>query len=262
MTLDDNQIQALAERLESAEKNRSAITKITDEFPGLDWEDAYAIQGAIRERKEAAGVRIAGLKAGLTSKAKMRQMNVEEPVFGFLCDYGAFADGADIPMDRFIAPRIEAEIAFVTKRELKGPGCHVAQVLAAIDVVLPAVEVLDSRYENFNFDLISVVADNTSAAGFVTGGRARRPQELDLPTLGMVVEKNGQIVELGAGAAVLGHPAESVAMLANSIARRGEVIPAGTFIMTGGITAAVGVERGDNVSVRFQELGSLSMRFV
>ncbi len=262
MTLDQATIDALAATLEAAENNRAPITKITDQYPELDWEDAYAIQNTIRASKIANGVRIAGLKAGLTSKAKMKQMNVEEPVFGFLCDYGAYADGGEIPMDRYIAPRIEAEIAFVTKRELSGPGCHMAQVLAAIDVVLPAVEVLDSRYENFRFDLISVVADNTSAAGFVTGGRPRKLRELDLPTLGMVVEKNGKVVEVGAGAAVLGHPAESVAMLANSLARRGEVIPAGTFIMSGGITAAVGVERGDNINVRFQDLGSLSMRFV
>lgn len=262
MTLDDTTVDLLATRLEDAEQNRTAITKITDEFPELDWDDAYAIQNAIRDKKIARGVRVAGLKCGLTSKAKMKQMNVEEPVFGFITDAGAYADGAEIPMDRYIAPRIEAEIAFVTKRELSGPGCHMAQVLAAIDLVMPAVEVLDSRYENFRFDLISVVADNTSAAGFVTGGRAREPDGLDLPTLGMVVEKNGKVVEVGAGAAVLGHPAESVAMLANNLARRNEVIPAGTFIMTGGITAAIGVERGDNLSVRFQELGSLSMRFV
>ena len=262
MSLDTATISALAERLEQAEHNRAPITKITDEHPDLSWEDAYAIQDAIRASKTQSGVRIAGLKAGLTSQAKMKQMNVEEPVFGFLCDYGAYADGAEIPMDRYIAPRIEAEIALVTNADLSGPGCHLAQVLAATELVMPAVEVLDSRYENFRFDLVSVVADNTSAAGFVTGGRPRRLQEVDLPTLGLVLEKNGQIVEVGAGAAVLGHPAQSVAMLANALARRGEIIPAGTFIMTGGITAAVGVERGDNVSVRFQDLGSVSMRFV
>lgn len=262
MTLNESQITMLAERLETAERERKAITKITDEFPELDYEDAYAIQTAIRQRKIDAGVTIAGLKGGLTSKAKMKQMNVEEPVFGFLCDYGAYGDGAEIPMDRYIAPRIEAEIALVTNRELKGPGCHIAQVLAATEIVMPAVEVLDSRYENFNFDLISVVADNTSAAGFVTGGRARQLADVDLPTLGLVVEKNGEVVALGAGAAVLGHPAESVAMLANNLARRGESIPAGTFIMTGGITAAIGVERGDNFNIRFQDLGALSMRFV
>jgi 2-oxo-3-hexenedioate decarboxylase len=262
VTLDQATIAALANRLEDAESNRAPITKITDEYPDMDWDDAYAIQNAIRQSKLDAGCRIVGLKAGLTSQAKMKQMNVDEPVFGFMCDYGAFPDGGEIEIDRFIAPRIEAEIAFVTNRELAGPGCHLAQVLAATELVMPAVEILDSRYENFRFDLISVVADNTSAAGFVTGGRGRTIEALDLRTLGLVVEKNGRVVEVGAGAAVLGHPASSLAMLANNLARRGETIPAGTFVMTGGITAAIGVERGDSIAARFQELGSVSMRFV
>lgn len=261
MSLDTATVAGLAERLENAELNRAPITKITDEYPDLDWDDAYAIQDEIRRRKIARGVQIAGLKGGLTSQAKMKQMNVEEPVFGFMCDYGAYADGGEIPFDRFIAPRVEAEIGFVTNREITGP-CHIGTVLQATDFVLPAVEILDSRYENFKFDLISVVADNTSAAGFVVGGNSRRVQDIDLRTLGIVLEKNGEIVDLAAGAAVLGHPAESVVMLANMLARKGQSIPAGTFIMTGGVTAAVGIERGDHVAVRFQHLGQVSMRFV
>jgi len=262
VTLTEAEVAKLAERLEDAEHNKAPITKITNDFPNMNWDDAYAIQDAIRARKVARGTHIAGLKAGLTSVAKMKQMNVEEPVFGFLCDYGAYADGGEIPFDNFIAPRIEAEIAFVTKAEIKGPGCHIGSVMQATDLVLPAVEVLDSRYENFNFDLISVVADNTSAAGFVTGGRPRKMSDLHLPTLGIVLEKNGEIVELAAGAAVLGHPAESVVMLANMLARKGESIPAGTFIMTGGVTAAVSIARGDHIAVRYQDIGSISMRFV
>ncbi|MBX9609359.1 MAG: 2-oxo-3-hexenedioate decarboxylase [Gammaproteobacteria bacterium] len=261
MTLDKDTIAKLAARLEAAERNREPLTKITDEYPALDYEDAYAIQDTIRASKLAAGVRVTGLKAGLTSQAKMRQMNVTEPVFGFLTDQGAYPDGGEVPFDKFIAPRIEAEIALVTHTELRGPGCHLAQVLAATDFVLPAVEILDSRYRDFKFDLVSVVADNTSAAGFVAGGRPRRVNELDLPTLGLVVEKNGQVVETAAAAAVLGHPATSVAMLANNLARRGQVIPAGTFIMTGGITAAISIARGDAITVRIQELGSVSLRF-
>ncbi|MFT4583998.1 MAG: 2-oxo-3-hexenedioate decarboxylase [Gammaproteobacteria bacterium] len=261
MTIDGATVALLAEQLENAELNRAPMTKITDTYPGLDMDDAYAIQDELRRRKTARGVRVAGLKAGLTSQAKMKQMNVSEPVFGFMCDYGSRADGGEVEIDGFIAPRVEAEIAFVTKAEIKGP-CHIGTVLQATDFVLPAVEILDSRYENFKFDLVSVVADNTSAAGFVTGGNSRRIDEIDVRTLGIVLEKNGEIVELAAGAAVLGHPAESVVMLANMLARKGQVIPAGTFIMTGGVTAAVGVKRGDHISVRYQHLGSISMRFV
>lgn len=262
MTLNRATIEALAARLLAAERTRTPIVKLTDEHPDMDWADAYAIQNTIRQVKLGAGVKVAGLKAGLTSRAKMKQMNVSEPVFGFLTDAGACADGGEVALDRYIAPRIEAEIGFVTRYELAGPGCHLAQVLAATDFVLPAVEILDSRYENFRFDLVSVVADNTSAAGFVTGGRPRLIDDVDLPTVGVVVEKNGKVVEVGAGAAVLGHPAAAVAMLANNLARRGAVIPAGTFIMSGGITAALGVARGDRISVRIQDLGSVALRFV
>ena len=261
-TLSKEVVAQLAEHLENAELQAHDVTKITDDHPDMDFEDAYNIQWEIRRRKEARGTKIVGMKMGLTSWAKMAQMGVEEPCYGFLADYFSSPDGAAIDTSRLIHPKVEAEIAFVTKAPLKGPGIHVADVIAATDFVLPAVEIIDSRYRDFKFDLKSVVADNTSAAGYVVGGRSARPTDLDLPTLGVVMEKNGEIVELGAGAAVLGHPAASVAMLANMMAARGEEIPAGTFIMTGGITAAVAVEAGDNINVRYQGLGSLGFRFV
>ena len=260
MALEQSIIAELAGRLENAELNRQPLTKITDEYPDLDWSDAYDIQYEIRRRKQARGINIAGLKMGLTSQAKMRQMGVSEPVYGFLTGPGSYADGAEIAHDTFIHPRVEAEVAVVTSKELAGPGCHIGQVLTSVDCVMAAVEIIDSRYENFRFDLKSVIADNTSAAGFVCGSVARDVQELDLPTLGVVLEKNGEVVETGAGAAVLGHPATSVAMLANMLAARGETIPAGTFIMTGGITAAVAVGKGDSINVRFQDLGKVSFR--
>lgn len=262
MTLDQQAIRQLAEHLENAELNRQPVTKITDDYPELDWEDAYAIQHQIRRRKEQRGIRAAGLKMGLTSQAKMRQMGVSDPVYGFLTATGSYADGAEIDRSAFIHPRVEAEVAVVTRAELAGPGCHSGQVLAALDFVTAAVEIIDSRYENFRFDLKSVIADNTSAAGFVCGSVPRDVHDLDLPTLGVVLEKNGEIVETGAGAAVLGHPATSVAMLANMLAARGEVIPAGSFVMTGGITAAVAVEKGDSINVRYQDLGKVSFRMV
>ncbi len=262
MNLDKNTIDALAEHLESAELNASDVTKITDDYPGMDWDDAYAIQEAIRSRKEARGNKTVGLKCGLTSRAKMKQMGVDVPCFGFVSDYMSVADGGDIETAKLIHPKVEAEICVVTKAELKGPGCHVGAVLAAIDFVIPAVEIIDSRYRDFKFDLKSVVADNTSASRFVIGGRSRNADELDLRTLGVVLEKNGQIVAMAAGAAVLGHPAVAVAALVNHLGQRGQVLPAGSFVMTGGVTEAIAVTKGDNVLVRFQDLGSVSMRFV
>jgi 2-oxo-3-hexenedioate decarboxylase len=167
-----------------------------------------------------------------------------------------------VKTSELIHPKVEAEIAFVLKSPLRGPGCHVGAVLAATDFVVAAVEIIDSRYENFRFDLVSVVADNTSASRFVVGGVARGVEGLDLRTLGIVMEKNGEVVAMAAGAAVLGHPAEAIAQLANHLAARGEEIPAGAYIMSGGATEAIPVAAGDAIQVRFQDLGSVSMRFV
>ena len=262
MKLDKQTVAALAEHLETAELQARDVTKITDDHPDMDWDDAYAIQDEIRRRKEARGNHVAGLKCGLTSFAKMKQMGVETPVFGFVADYMARPDGGEIKTEELIHPKIEAEICIVTKAPLRGPGCHMGTVMAATDFVLPAVEVIDSRYRDFKFDLKSVIADNTSAARFVVGGRSRELDELDLRTLGVVLEINGEVKTMAAGAAVLGHPLAAVAMLANHLGKQGREIPAGTFVMTGGVTEAVAVRAGDSVSVRFQDLGTVSMRFV
>ena len=261
-TLSPEVIAQLAEHLENAELNRQDVTKITDDYPDMDFEDAYDIQWQIRRRKEARGNKIVGMKMGLTSWAKMAQMGVEEPCYGFLADYFSCPDGAAIKTSELIHPKVEAEIAVVTKAALKGPGIHVADVFAAIDFVLPAVEIIDSRYRDFKFDIKSVVADNSSSSRFVTGGRSLPIDHMDLRTTGVILEKNGEVVDMSVGASVLGDPAASVAMLANMLGERGEEIPAGTFVMTGGVTAAVAVEAGDNITVRYHEMGSISMRFV
>jgi len=260
--LTDIDIKKLAEHCENAELGAYEITKITDDFPQMSYDDAYDIQWEIRRRKEARGHHIVGMKMGLTSWAKMAQMGVEQPCYGFLADYFAIPDGGDINYSDLIHPKIEAELAFVTKAPLKGPGIHIGDVLKATDFVMPAVEVIDSRYKDFKFDLKSVIADNSSSSRFVAGSTMAAPEALDLKTLGVVMEINGEIVQLGAGAAVLGHPAASVAMLANMLGARDQEIPAGTFIMIGAITAAVTVNRGDSFCVRYQDLGSVSGRFI
>ena len=262
MALDKATIEKLAEHLENAELNCVEVTKITNDYPDITWDEALDVQWEIRRRKEARGNKVVGLKMGLTSMAKMRQMGVETPCYGFLADYFSVPDGGEIKISELIHPKVEAEVAFVTKKELSGPGCHIGDVLGATDFIVPAVEIIDSRYKDFKFDLKSVIADNSSSSRFVTGGRMRPVEELDLQTLGVVMEINGEVVELGAGAAILGHPAAAVAMLANMLAERGEVISAGSFIMAGAITAATAVKAGDNVTVRYQDLGTLSMRFV
>lgn len=262
MKLDAQTITTLAERLENCELQAHDTTKITDEYPDMDWDDAYAIQNEIKRRKVARGCKIIGLKAGLTSHAKMKQMGVSTPVFGFMADYYAVPDGGECKVSALIHPKVEPEIAFVTKAELRGPGCHIGSVLAATDFVMPGIEVIDSRYRDFKFDLKSVVADNTSAARFVLGGQPMQVAGVDLRTVGIVMEKNGQAVAFGAGAAVLGHPAAAIAMLVNHLAERGESLPAGSLILSGGITEAVSVQAGDNITLRVQGMGSTSIRFV
>ena len=262
MTLAQADIEKLAEHLEQAELNTYEVTKITDDYPDMTISEATDIQWEIRRRKVARGHKIVGMKMGLTSWAKMKQMGVEKPCYGFLADYFSLADGADVPIDELIHPKVEAELAFVTNKDLRGPNVTVEEVLAATELVVPAIEIIDSRYKDFKFDLVSVQADNSSSTRFVIGSHAAKPDDFDWSTVGVVMQKNGEIVELGAGAAVLDNPAASVAMLASMLHERNEIVPAGTFVMTGGITAAVLVERGDSIVVRYQDLGAVSLRFV
>jgi 2-oxo-3-hexenedioate decarboxylase len=262
MALSSKTLDQLARHLHACQREAHDTPKITDEHPEMDWDDAYAIQDRILAAKLKGGARMAGYKAGLTSHAKMKQMGVTDPVFGFLVDEFTVLDGGEVKVSELIHPKVEPEICFVTRTELTGPGCSIAHVLAASDVVLPGIEVIDSRYRDFKFDLKSVVADNTSAARFVVGGRAVDARGADLRTTGIVLEKNGVPVALGAGAAVLGHPAAAVAMLVNHLGRRGKSLPAGSLVLSGGATEAVAVKAGDHVCLRMQGMGSVSIRFV
>lgn len=262
LTLSREDVVRLCERVEGAQTRAYAIPKLTNEYPAMTIADGYAVQNELRKRYIARGHRLIGWKAGLTSKAKMIQMGVDVPSIGFLTDRMACPENSAVTVSDMIHPRVECEVAFVMKQELSGPNCTAEQVLAATDYVVPSVEIIDSRFSGFKFDLESVVADNGSSAKFVAGGRARYVSDIDLRTLGVVIEVNGEIVALGASAAVLGHPAEAVAMLVNILAGLGEVLPAGSFVMSGAITEAIAVKPGDSVVARFQELGTVSMRFV
>lgn len=259
--LDAKIISALADRVQHAQDHTHTITKLTDEHPSMSIEDGYAVQEELLRRWTARGDRLVGRKAGLTSKAKMEQMGVNVPSFGLLMSSYARPENGTIEMDQLLHPKIEAEIAFVMKDELRGT-VSIEQVIAATDYIIPAIEVIDSRYENFKFDLPSVIADNSSSARYVTGGRPLEPGKVDLRTIGVVIEKNGEIQALGASAAVLNHPAKAIVMLVEHLAARDQALPAGSFVMTGGITEAIPVLRGDNVVARFQDMGSVSFRFV
>lgn len=261
VTLNREAIVRLCERVEGAQTRAYAIPKLTNEYPGMTIEDGYAVQSELRRRFIESGHRLVGWKAGLTSKAKMEQMGVNVPSIGFLTDKMSRPESSVVSTSDLVHPRVECEVAFLTGKDLAGPGITARDVLDATDYVLPAIEIIDSRFAGFKFDLESVIADNGSSARFVGGGRPRYPKDLDLRTLGVVMEKNGKIVGMGASAAVLGHPAEAVAMLVNILHNLGETLPAGSFVMSGGITEAVAVAPGDHVIARYQDLGSVSVRF-
>lgn len=259
--LSDADIAKLTDRIEAAQRKATAIPKLTEDFPGMTLGDGYAVQLALLRRWLAEGQRQVGWKAGLTSKAKMDQMGVRVPTVGFLLADFFRPENSVIQTNDLVHPRVECEVAFVTKADLSGRDLTREQVLAATDFVVPAVEIIDSRFSGFKFDLQSVVADNSSSARYVTGGRARLPADVDLSTLGVVIEKNGEAVAMGSSAAVAGHPADAVALVVKVLHEIGQHLPAGSFVMSGGITEAIPVAPGDFVSARFQELGSVSMRF-
>lgn len=250
--------KSLAEKLADAEQNRQEVVRLTAEYPDLSVEDAYRIQDELVALKREQGNGVLATKMGFTSAAKMKQMNVHEPIYGHIFDYMAVDQGI-LPMRELIHPKVEAEIAIVLGKDIQGPGITGAQVLAATECVIPALEIIDSRYENFQFTLPDVIADNTSASRVFLGTTFRKPEEwgLDLDLVGVTLSINGELRDLGAGAAVLGHPAHSVAMLANMLSRRGRNLKAGQLILTGGITGAHPLAPGDVVSAKWDGLGSI-----
>lgn len=262
MSLSTEQISALADHVLSAQQTATPIPMLTIAHPELSVGDGYAIQRGLFERYLAGGHRHIGWKAGLTSKAKMRQMGVDQPIVGFLTDRMAAAEGSAVSVSAHVHPRVECEVAFVLGADLPAEGCTAADVVAATAFVVPAIEVIDSRYENFRFDLASVIADNTSSARYVLGSRGSRLSDVgDRTTLGVALVRNGEVMATGASAAVWGDPAASVALVANIVGSIGGRLEAGMTVLSGGITAAFAVQPGDCVSARFQHLGVVDIRF-
>lgn len=250
-------VDRVATELLAAERGRTDRGPITDEWPGLDLDAAYAVQAELLRRKQAAGERVVGVKLGLTSRAKQRRMGVDSPLTGWLTDAMLLPAGVPVPQAELIHPRVEPEIVFLLGRPLAGPGVTAATALAAVEAVYAGLEVIDSRYRDFRFTLPDVVADNASAARFVLGPVGRPPAELDLTLEACLLEVDGAVVDSATGAAVLGHPAQALALAANAAGRRGEKLEAGWLVLTGGMTDAVAVEPGGTVAAHFTSLGSI-----
>jgi 2-oxo-hept-3-ene-1,7-dioate hydratase len=268
MPLDTNIIEELAARLNKAERSRTQISQFSLEHPEMTLDDGYAVSRAWVKQKLAEGRKVIGHKIGLTSRAMQRSSNVTEPDFGTLLDDMLFPDGQDIPVARFIEPRVEVELAFILKAPLTGPNCTIYDVLNATDYVTPALEIIDARIERIDkasgvtrkvFDTIS---DNAANAGVITGGRPVRPDAVDLRWVSALLYRNGVIEESGVAAAVLNHPANGVAWLANRLATHGESLEAGQIILGGSFTAPVFVRAGDSFHADYGLLGSISVRFI
>lgn len=248
----------MAAVLVAAERDRVATAQFSADDPELDVATAYRAQRAFVQSKLDAGEQLVGYKLGLTSRNKQQAMGVDSPLYGRVTSGMLSTYGEPVRFDRFIHPRVESEIAFLLARDVQAPAT-VTSVLAATDVVFGAVDVLDSRYEGFQFTLTDVVADNASAGAFYLGPIARRPDELDLRLLGCVVRVDGEVVMTAAGAAVMGHPAASVAWLANQLAVEGERLEAGQLVFSGGVTAPVPVVPGGSVTFEFDGLGVIEV---
>lgn len=239
------------------------IESLADTWPELDERTAYALQKrlVVRHVKDES-THISGLKLGLTSVAKQKQMSVGEPIYGLLVASRMINESQPLEIASLIHPKAEPEIAITTNRDLQGPNVTADQARAAIETASCAMEIIDSRYKNFRFTFTDVIADNTSAARHTISSFRVPAKDLDLRTLGVVFEKNGEVISTAAGAAILGDPAIALAWLANKLAEHGESIPAGSVIMTGALTDAISIAPGDIVRVTVAQLGSLSLRCI
>ncbi|MGV9366259.1 2-keto-4-pentenoate hydratase [Amycolatopsis sp. NPDC003731] len=230
---------------------------LSEEWPDLDVDTAYAIQDEALRQRRARGETLIGVKLGLTSRAKQQRMGIDAPLLAWLTD--AMVLPAGVPVPSLIHPRAEPELVFVMGHRLAGPGVTAATALAAVDRVYGGIEVIDSRYEDYRFTLPDAVADNGSSAYFSVGPVAVPPASLDLSLEAALLEVDGQIVDTATGAAVLGHPAEALALAANALASRGLALEPGWLVLTGGMTDAVPLRRGSRIAAHFSHLGSLTL---
>jgi 2-oxopent-4-enoate hydratase len=261
MSITQEQVHNLAHELMDAEANFAAVAPITDRIPDFTVEDAYQVQKAVLEHRLGEGRTIIGKKVGLTSKAMQKALGVDEPDYGMLLDGVLIEDGAEYAANQLLQPRIEGEIAFLLKADLRGTNITPEQVLEATECVFPSLEVIDSRIKDWKIKLPDTIADNASSARVVTGTNRVPVQGLDLANVEMVFEKNGEEIGRATGEAVLGNPANAVAWLANTLNRLGSSINAGDIVMPGALTAMTPVQAGDTIKATFSGLGSVSVRF-
>lgn len=253
--------ELLATELFDAYATRIPVDRLSDRYPDMAVEDSYAIQLLQIRRRLAAGRTVVGHKVGLTSAAMQRQLGVDQPDYGHITDDMVHLEHLPIDVHAYIQPKVEPEICFVLKRELRGPGVTVPQAIAAIDFVLPAIEIIDSRIKDWKIGLLDTIADNASSGGIVLGSTPVDVHDVDLRLSGCVLVRNGEVAATGAGGAVLGSPLTSLVWLANTVGAMGVVLEAGHVVLPGSQTGAISVGPGDAVTATFGRVGSVTARF-
>ncbi|MGE4480245.1 2-keto-4-pentenoate hydratase [Acidocella sp.] len=248
-------LAAFADKLDDAARNATATPQLTETYPDFSAAEAYAVQLMLLQRRWARGERRVGYKMGLTSRAKMVQVGVSEVIWGRLTDAMRQDEGGVLKRGKFVHPRVEPEIAYIIGKPLAGE-VSAAEALQAVEAVAPALEIIDSRYQNFKFALPDVIADNSSSSGFYVGPWA--PRSTDVSNLGIVMEVNGRPVQIGSSAAILGNPIRSLVSAARLVGRAGESLMPGDIVLAGGATAAHALTPGEHIQTHFQTLGRVS----
>lgn len=249
-----------AEDLLRAERERKPIPQLSRTFPNIAIEDAYRIQDLWAEARLAAGARMVGHKIGLTSRAMQQASKMTEPDYGRILDDALYNDGARIPADRFIKPRLEVELAFIMGEDLSGPGVRIYDVLRATELVVPALEIIDYRTE-VPRAITDTIADNAAFGAIVVGGRPIRPFDVDIRWVGATLSLNGVIEESGVSAAIMGHPAAGIAWLANKLHVVEAGLKKGQIVLAGSFTRPVDIKDGDVIQADYGPLGAIGVSF-
>ena len=245
----------------TAEKERKPVVQLSKTWPDITIEDAYAIQSELARQRVAAGAKVIGHKIGLTSKAMQQASEINEPDYGHLFDYMMVPDGGKVQHANYCVPRAEIELVFVLGKPLKGPGVNMLDVLRATEYVVPGIEIIDARVQNPR-KIFDTISDNGAAAGIVIGGRPVGPADVDLRLVSGILYRNSEIEETGVAAGVLGHPATSVAWLANKLARFDITLQPGHIMLSGSFVRPVWVNKGDTIHGDFGPLGGVAVQFV
>jgi len=253
--------QTIANQLYEAEQKNRPIRKLTEQYPQITQEDAYAIQKIGLECRLKDGAKIVGRKIGITSSGMMKLLNCNTPDYGYLLDNMLIYEGNSVISSELNIPLLEGEIAFIMGEDLKGPGVTPAQILTCTAGVVPCFEVCDGRYQNWDVTVIDTISDDAGAARFVLGGKPKRISDIDLRCIGMVIEKNGQFVGSAAGAEVMGSPINSMAWLVNKLSQYGDGLHKGDVVLSGAFMSAIPSKAGDFYCLHVDGFPALTLKF-